>query len=454
MPESTPTYLIKNARLVNEGRSFEADVLLSGGRIERIDDRISPKNNTVQIIEGGGKLLLPGVIDSQVHFREPGLTHKGDLSTESLAAVAGGVTSYIEQPNTVPAATTLKLLEAKFARAAEVSWANYSFSLGASNSNLDELKRASKRDVAAIKMFLGSSTGDLLVDDPAAVERIFREVDHQLIAHCEDEPTMRANLDRLIEERGGREHLSAADHPLIRSEEACYLSSSRAVALARETGAHFHVYHVSTSKELDLFDADIPLAEKKITAEACVHHLWFSDEDYAELRNRIKWNPAIKTVADRDALRAALLDGRIDVVATDHAPHTLEEKRQAYIDAPSGGPLIQNSLPAMLELARRLDIDFARIVELMCHQPALLFGIQERGFLREGYHADLVLVDPHRPYTVQAPELFTKSQWSPFEGRTFAARVSQTWVNGLVVYRDGKPRNAPAGQRLVFDRGW
>ncbi len=454
MPESTPTYLIKNARLVNEGRSYEADVLLSGGRIERIDDRISPKNNTVQIIDGGGKLLLPGVIDSQVHFREPGLTHKGDLSTESLAAVAGGVTSYIEQPNTVPAATTLKLLEAKFARAAEVSWANYSFSLGASNSNIDELKRASKRDVAAIKMFLGSSTGDLLVDDPAAVERIFREVDHQLIAHCEDEPTMRANLERLVEERGGREHLTTADHPLIRSEEACYLSSSRAVALARETGAHFHVYHVSTGKELDLFDAEIPLAEKKITAEACVHHLWFSDEDYAELGNRIKWNPAIKTVADRDALRAALLDGRIDVVATDHAPHTLEEKQRMYVDAPSGGPLIQNSLPAMLELARRLDIDFARIVELMCHQPAILFGIQERGFLREGYHADLVLVDPHRPYTVQAPELFTKSQWSPFEGRTFAARVSQTWVNGLVVYRDGKPRNMPAGQRLVFDRGW
>lgn len=261
MSETLPTYLIKNARLVNEGRTYEADVLLSGGRIERIDDHISPKNNSVQIVDGGGKLVLPGVIDTQVHFREPGLTHKADLTTESMAAVAGGVTSYVEQPNTVPAATTLELLEAKFARAAEVSWANYSFSLGASNTNLEELKRASKRDVAAIKMFLGSSTGDLLVDDPAAIERIFREVDHQLIAHCEDEPTMRANLERLIDERGGREHLTAADHPLIRSEEACYLSSSRAVALARETGAHFHVYHVSTAKELELFDGDLPLAE-------------------------------------------------------------------------------------------------------------------------------------------------------------------------------------------------
>ena len=328
MSDTIPTYLIKNARLVHEGRSYEADVLLSGGRIERIDDSISPKNNSIQIIDGGGKLLIPGVIDTQVHFREPGLTHKADLTTESMAAVAGGVTSYVEQPNTVPAATTLELLEAKFARAAEVSWANYSFSLGASNTNLEELKRASKRDVAAIKMFLGSSTGDLLVDDPTSVERIFREVDHQLIAHCEDEPTMRANLERLIEERGGREHLTAADHPLIRSEEACYLSSSRAVALARETGAHFHVYHVSTAKELDLFDGEIPLTEKKITAEACVHHLWFSDADYAELGNRIKWNPAVKTTADRDALRAQQLKamagmGRIRIAgAHDHGAET------------------------------------------------------------------------------------------------------------------------------------
>ncbi|MGA0818101.1 MAG: amidohydrolase family protein, partial [Schleiferiaceae bacterium] len=285
------------------------------------------------------------------------------------------------------------------------------------------------------------------------LERIFREVDHQLIAHCEDEATIQANLERLTAEKG-RENLTAADHPAIRSAEGCYISSSAAIGLARKTGARFHLYHVSTAMELDLLEGDLQLAEKKITAEACVHHLWFSDEDYAELGNRIKWNPAVKTVADRDALRAALLDGRIDVVATDHAPHTLDEKNQRYADAPSGGPLVQNSLPAMLELARRLDIDYARIVELMCHQPAQLFGIQERGFLREGYHADLVLVDPHRPYTVQAADMFSKCGWSPFEGRTFAARVNQTWVNGTVVYRDGKHRNTPAGQRLIFDRGW
>ena len=342
MTSIPPRYLIKNARLINEGQIIEGDILLENGRIEKIDRTLTPKDVHVQVIDAAGCYVLPGVIDSQVHFREPGLTHKGDIASESRAAIAGGVTSYVEQPNTVPQATTVEELEKKYTRAAAVSWANYSFNMGATNDNLEELKKISKRDVAGIKIFMGSSTGNMLVDNPETLERIFREVDHQLIAHCEDEATIQGNLERFIAEKG-RENLTAADHPYIRSAEGCYISSSAAIAMARKTGARFHLYHVSTAMELDLLDGDIPLGEKKITAEACVHHLWFSEEDYAEKGNLIKWNPAVKTKADRNALREALLNGKIDVVSTDHAPHTLEEKMRPYADAPSGGPLVQNS---------------------------------------------------------------------------------------------------------------
>ena len=313
MTSIPPRYLIKNARLINEGQIIEGDILLENGRIEKIDRTLTPKDVHVQVIDAAGCYVLPGVIDSQVHFREPGLTHKGDIASESRAAIAGGVTSYVEQPNTVPQATTVEELEKKYTRAAAVSWANYSFNMGATNDNLEELKKISKRDVAGIKIFMGSSTGNMLVDNPETLERIFREVDHQLIAHCEDEATIQGNLERFIAEKG-RENLTAADHPYIRSAEGCYISSSAAIAMARKTGARFHLYHVSTAMELDLLDGDIPLGEKKITAEACVHHLWFSEEDYAEKGNLIKWNPAVKTKADRNALREALLNGKIDVV--------------------------------------------------------------------------------------------------------------------------------------------
>ena len=451
MSSIPPRYLIKNARLINEGSISEGDILLENGRIARIDSTLTPQDATVQVIDAAGCYVLPGVIDSQVHFREPGLTHKGDISTESMAAIAGGVTSYIEQPNTIPQAITVEELEKKYARAAEVSWANYSFNMGATNENLEELKKISKRDVAGIKIFMGSSTGNMLVDNPETLERIFREVDHQLIAHCEDEATIQANLERLIAEKG-RENLTAADHPAIRSTEGCYISSSAAIGLARKTGARFHLYHVSTAMELDLLDSDVPLVEKKITAEACVHHLWFSDEDYAEKGNFIKWNPAVKTKADRNALREGLLNGKIDVVSTDHAPHTLEEKMRPYADAPSGGPLVQNSLPAMLELARRNDIDYARIVQLMCHNQADLFGIEDRGYLREGYHADVVIVDPSRPWNVTRENILSKCGWSPFEGKTFASRVTHTFVNGHLAYRNGQLRGEAKGERLLFLR--
>jgi len=451
MTSIPPRYLIKNARLINEGQIIEGDILLENGRIEQIDRTLTPKDVHVHVIDAAGCYVLPGVIDSQVHFREPGLTYKGDIASESRAAIAGGVTSYVEQPNTVPQATTVEELEKKYTRAAAVSWANYSFNMGATNDNLEELKKISKRDVAGIKIFMGSSTGNMLVDNPETLERIFREVDHQLIAHCEDEATIQGNLERYIAEKG-RENLTAADHPYIRSAEGCYISSSAAIAMARKTGARFHLYHVSTAMELDLLDGDIPLGEKKITAEACVHHLWFSEEDYAEKGNLIKWNPAVKTKADRNALREALLNGKIDVVSTDHAPHTLEEKMRPYADAPSGGPLVQNSLSAMLELARRNDIDFARIVQLMCHNQADLFGIEERGYLREGYHADVVIVDPSRPWNVTSDNVLSKCGWSPFEGRTFASRVTHTFVNGHLVYKQGKIRGEAAGQRLLFQR--
>jgi dihydroorotase len=424
--------------------------LVTRGRIELIDENISPRNNEIKIIDATSQYLLPGLIDDQVHFREPGLTHKGNLYSESLAAVAGGITSYIEQPNTVPQATTIELLEEKFALAASKSLANYSFNLGATNSNIEELKRADKSKHAGIKIFMGSSTGNMLVDNHAVLEDIFTNVDHQLIVHCEDESTIKANLEKFREEFG--DNISPGHHPLIRSEEACYLSSSFAVELARKHDSKLHVYHLSTGKETGLFSNKVPLEKKRITAEVCVHHLWFTSADYEKLGNFIKWNPAIKTEADRNELWEALLDDRIDVIATDHAPHTLEEKKNPYLTAPSGGPLVQHALVSMMEFVHREVISIEKLVQKMCHNPAILFGIKERGFIREGYHADLVLVDPHRPWNVNENNILYHCGWSPFIGQQFKSRVTHTFVNGHLVYRNGDIDDSIKGSRLEFER--
>ncbi len=441
--------LIKNARIVNEGQIISGDVYIENGRIEKIDSSISQQKPETKIIEAEGKFLLPGIIDDQVHFREPGLTHKGDIQSESLAALAGGTTSYIEQPNTVPQATTLEELEKKYDRAAKVSHANYGFNLGATNDNLEELKKADKSRIPGIKIFMGSSTGNMLVDDLNALEKIFSQVDNQLITHCEDEATIRANYEAALEKYG--ENIPFDQHPIIRSEEACYLSSSSAVELAKKHGSRLHVFHISTGKETHLFEKG-PLGEKKITSEACIHHLWFDDSFYAEKGAFIKWNPAVKTAADREEIWEAVRDGRIDVIATDHAPHTLEEKNNTYPTAPSGGPLVQHGLPAMMEAVRKGRMDMEMLVQKMCHNPALLFGIVDRGFIREGYYADLVLVDPSSPWTVTKDNILYKCKWSPFEGNTFASRVTHTILNGEVVYENGKLSPVKSAMRLAYNR--
>lgn len=443
------SYLIKNARIVNEGEVFEGDLLIEDGRIAKIDTSIGPKSANVQVIDAEGKYLIPGVIDDQVHFREPGLTHKGDIYSESRAAVAGGITSFMEQPNTKPAATTVEELEKKYQRAAQVSLANYSFNMGASNDNLEELKKVSKRDVAAIKIFMGSSTGNMLVDQQKTLEGIF-QLDHQLITHCEDEQTIRTNLEKAKAQYG--EDIPMSMHPVIRSEEACYLSSSTAVELAKKYNSRLHVFHISTAKETELFTNKIPLEQKRITSEVCVHHLWFDDSQYDEKGSLIKWNPAVKTAEDRDGLWKALLDGRLDVVATDHAPHTLEEKSNKYLSAPSGGPLVQHALPAMMERVHDGVWDIATMVEKMCHNPAILFRMEDRGYIREGYHADLVLLEPNRPWKVSKENLLYKCQWSPFEGTVMKSKVTHTFVNGHLAYKDGKFDESQLGERLLFNR--
>ncbi|TNE30284.1 MAG: dihydroorotase [Bacteroidetes bacterium] len=444
------TILIKNARIVNEGITQEGDLLIENGRIAHVDRHISPKNGNVKIIDAHGMYLIPGVIDDQVHFREPGLTHKADIATESRAAVAGGITSFIEQPNTVPQATTVELVEKKYERAAEVSAANYAFNIGATNDNVEELLKVDKTRIPGVKIFMGSSTGNMLVDDLKSLERIFSEVDNQLITHCEDEATIKANLEKYKAEFG--DDIPMKYHPIIRSAEACYLSSSTAVDLAKKHDSRLHVYHISTGIETELFDNKLPLGEKKITAEACVHHLWFNDEDYDAKGSLIKWNPAVKTEEDRKAIWTALLDDRIDVIATDHAPHTREEKNSLYTSAPSGGPLVQHALVAMMEFVTDETITMEKLVEKMCHNPAILFNIKERGFIREGYHADLVLVEASRPWTVTDENVLSKCGWSPFEGSTFKARVSHTFVNGKVVYKNGQFDDSVRGERLYFDR--
>lgn len=442
--------LIKNAKIVNEHKIFEGDVYIENGLIAEIASSISAKSQDVQIFDAEGSYLLPGAIDDQVHFREPGLTHKETIAGGSRAAVAGGVTSFFEMPNTVPQTTTAEKLEEKFAIAKASSMANYSFMFGGTNDNLEEIKKIDPKNTAALKLFLGSSTGNMLVDNDQVLEKIFKASPVIISAHCEDETTIRRNLAIYKEKYG--DNIPIEKHPEIRSVEACFLSSSKAIDLAKKTGARLHVFHVSTAKELKLFTNKIPLKDKKITSEVCVHHLWFNDSDYAEKGTFIKWNPAIKTKEDQDALFQGLLDDKLDVIATDHAPHTKEEKMNIYTKAPSGGPLLQHALPAMLEFYHRGMISLEKIVEKMCHNPAILFQIEKRGFIREGYKADLVLVDLNAPWSVQPENILYKCGWSPFEKTTFRSRVTHTFVNGGLAYKNFKIQNLRNAERLTFDR--
>ncbi|MBE8727218.1 dihydroorotase [Flavobacterium hungaricum] len=442
--------LIKNAKIVNEGKISEGDVLIENDLIVEIADSISLKTSDCIVIDAEGNYLMPGAIDDQVHFREPGLTHKGDIESESRAAVAGGITSFIEQPNTVPNAVTQEILEDKYSIASEKSFANYSFMMGATNDNLDEVLKTNPKNVAGIKIFLGSSTGNMLVDNEAVLEKIFSSTPMLIAVHCEDETTIKNNLAAFKEQYGDDVPVTA--HNLIRSAEACYISSSKAVALAKRTGARLHIFHLSTAKEMELFTNKIPLEDKKITAEVCVHHLWFTDEDYKTKGNFIKWNPAVKTAEDRAELWKALNDGRIDVIATDHAPHTKEEKQQSYLNAPSGGPLVQHAVVAMFEAYHQGKISVEKIVEKMCHNPAKIFKIEKRGFIKEGYFADLVIVNPSLPWSVNQDNILAKCGWSPFEGFTFRSRITHTFVNGELLYNNFKVKDSRAGKRLLFDR--
>jgi dihydroorotase len=440
-------FLIKGGTIINEQKRFVGDILISNGRIERIDSSIQVQGQVTEI-NAEGKYVIPGMIDDQVHFREPGLTHKGNIASESRAAVAGGITSFMEMPNTVPNALTQELLEDKYQIAAKSSPANYSFFMGASNDNAEEVLRTNPNNVCGVKIFMGSSTGNMLVDREATLERLFSTVPMLIATHCEDEATVRKNLALHLEKYG--EHIPISAHPIIRSEEACYLSSSFAVGLAKKHNTRLHILHISTAKELELFRNDIPLEEKRITAEACIHHLWFSDKDYIEKGNFIKWNPAVKTAEDRAAIWQAVRDGRIDVLATDHAPHTIEEKNQSYSKAPSGGPLVQHAVQALFEKSIQGEITLEDLVQKAAHNVARLFRIEERGYLREGYFADLVIVDPNKPYTVNKNNLLYHCGWSPFEGTTFQHTIESTFVNGNLVWNDGLLQVEQSGQRMTF----
>ena len=440
--------LLKNGTIINEGKQIVSDLLIKNGKIERIAPSISVEYS-VEEINLEGKYILPGCIDDQVHFREPGLTHKADIRSESRAAVAGGITSFMEMPNTVPNTLTQELLEDKYQIASKNSLANYSFFMGASNDNIEEVLKTNARNVCGIKIFMGSSTGNMLVDNETTLTSLFSRVPPMLIAtHCEDEATIQRNILQFREKYG--EDVPVECHPLIRSAEACYTSSSMAVDLAKKNNTRLHILHISTAKEIALFDNTLPLEQKLITAEACVHHLWFSDEDYKTKGNFIKWNPAVKTADDRDAIWKALLENKIDVVATDHAPHTIEEKGQSYFKAPSGGPLVQHALLAMLEKSKEGKITIERVVEKMAHAPAVLFNIEERGYIREGYYADLVIVNPSKGYTVSRENVLSKCGWSPFEGTTFSHSIDSTFVNGNLVYSNGKIIENETGKRLLF----
>lgn len=441
--------LIKNATIVNEGKVFRANVLIEYDIIAKISES-EINTNADKIIDATGLYLFPGCIDDQVHFREPGLLHKGEIYTEAKAAVAGGVTSYMEMPNTIPNVFTQKLLEEKYERAKEVSLANYSFFMGASNDNIDEVLKTNQKNVCGIKVFMGSSTGNMLVDKRETLEALFSKCKLLIATHCEDEDIIKSNM-ALYKEKYG-ENVPMECHPLIRSEEACYKSSALAVELAKKHNTRLHILHISTAKELALFDNKTPLKQKRITAEACIHHLWFSDEDYKTKGAFIKWNPAVKTSVDRDAILQGVLENKIDVIATDHAPHTLEEKQQTYFKAPSGGPLVQHSLIAMLEFYHKGKITLEKIAEKMAHAVADCFQIEKRGYIREGYFADLVLVDLKTSWTVEESNILYKCGWSPFDGLTFHSKITHTFVNGNLVYDNGKFDESKKGQRLLFER--
>jgi dihydroorotase len=442
------TTLIKNAIIVNEGKQMQLDLLIAGDRIARIDKDISAAD--AHIIDAAGMFLIPGAIDDQVHFREPGLTHKGEIYTEAKAAVAGGITSYMEMPNTIPNVFTQELLADKYQRAAQVSLANYSFFMGASNTNLEEVLKTNPENVCGVKIFMGSSTGNMLVDDEQVLSDLFRSCTALIATHCEDEQTVKHNLALYKAKYDTK--VTPEMHHLIRSEQACYLSSSKAVLLAKKYQTRLHILHISTAIETALFDNTLALKDKLITSEACIHHLWFSEADYATKGNWIKWNPAIKTANDRDAILAAVLSDHIDVIATDHAPHTIEEKLTDYLNAPSGGPLVQHSIIAMLELVKQGKITIEKVVEKMAHNPAILFNIKERGYIREGYFADLVLVNPNLPQTVTKTNLLYKCGWSPFEGYTFSNSINSTFVNGHLAYHQGQFDESQKGSRLLFNK--
>ena len=441
--------LIQNALIVNEGLICKSDLLIENDYIKKIDANIIV-DNSVQIIDASGHFLIPGLIDDQVHFREPGLTHKATIASESKAAIAGGITSFIEMPNTNPPCITQELLEDKFKIAENSSLANYSFMIGGTNNNLEELLKTNPKNVAGIKLFLGSSTGNMLVDDDTFLEKLFLSTDLLIAVHCEDESTIQKNI-QIYKEKFG-ENIPIEFHPIIRSEEACYLSSSKVIELAKKTGARLHVFHLSTAKETNLFSNKIALKDKRITAEVCIHHLWFDDSDYQNKGNFIKWNPAIKSENDKKELLKALLDNRIDVIATDHAPHTLDEKNQVYTKAPSGGPLVQHALPALLEMVHQQKITIEKLVEKSCHNPAILFQINKRGFIKEGYFADLVLINMNNPWNVTKENILYKCGWSPFEGVTFQSKITHTFVNGNLVYQNGNFISNIKGKRLEFNR--
>ena len=440
--------LIKNAKLVNEGQVYQADVLIKNQIIIEISSEITIEAD--YIIDAKGLHLLPGVIDDQVHFREPGLTHKANIYSESKAAVAGGITSFMEMPNTNPQALTQELLEDKYVIASQTSIANYSFFMGASNDNLEEVLKTDPKKVGAIKIFMGSSTGSMLVDNRTVLEEIFKKSPMLIAVHCEDEQTIQENTIKAKKEFG--EEVPISEHPNIRSAEACYKSSSMAVELAKKHNTRLHVFHLSTEKEISLFDNVLPLAKKLITAEVCIHHLWFDESKYAEKGTLIKWNPAVKKASDKEALFQALLDDKLDVIATDHAPHTLEEKSNTYFNAPSGGPLVQHALPAMLAFVKQEKISIEKVVEKMCHNPAICFKVENRGFIREGYFADLVLVNLDKPWGVNKNNILYKCGWSPFEGETFNAQITHTFVNGHIAYEYGDFDETQRGMRLTFDR--
>ncbi|HJN78696.1 MAG TPA: dihydroorotase [Flavobacteriaceae bacterium] len=441
--------LIKNATIVNEGNSVIMDVLIEGSIISRIDKEINI-SSSINIINADGLTLIPGMIDDQVHFREPGLTHKGDIFTESRAAVAGGVTSFIEMPNTIPNTTNDKSLYQKIDIAKSKSFANFSFMFGGTNNNIDDILNVDENNIAGIKLFLGSSTGNMLVDNHKAIEKIFRSTQLPISVHCEDEDIIKRNLVNHINKYG--DDIPIDLHPVIRNEEACYKSSKFAIDLAKKTGARLNVFHISTAKELELFDNNIPLSEKKITSEACAHHLWFTDKDYKLFGSKIKWNPAIKTEDDKNKLWEAVLNDKIDIIASDHAPHTVEEKNRLYTQCPSGGPMVQHSIISLLTESKKHNIGIEKIVEKISHNPSTVFNIKNRGFIREGYYADIVLIDTNKSYNVSKDSLLYKCNWSPFEGQTFDSSIFMTFVNGQIVYNQGEIVSDPEGKQLIFDR--